>query len=864
MTTTSHSRAGLTLSVAFVLAVFAHAQTPGQDGQSSTQSLTLSDAQATESIDETSDSWFVELLSPPTADGSPLAQVRLDKDNFRAAARAARLQYSERYAYDSLWNGLSVRIARRDLAALTRLPGVKAVYPVATVTKAEDQPGEQTDLFTAITMTGADIAQNTLGYTGAGVRVAVIDTGIDYTHPDLGGCFGAGCRVEQGYDFVGDAFDNATNRTPVPDPDPMDCNGHGTHVSGIIGAKAAGPGGVTGVAPGVTFRAYRVFGCTGTTTADIVLAAMERVAADGADVLNMSLGSALQWPQSPEAAAASRLVQKNKIVVVASAGNDGTLGLYATSAPSVGERVISVASVDNIGVRQPLFTISPDNTAIGYSAADGAPAPPTSGTAPMARTGTATSTADACTALASGSLTGKVALIRRGTCSFNQKSINAQNAGAIGVVIYNNAPGFLNITVVGPPNVTIPVVSITAASGVLIDGRLASGPVTMTWTNQTATFPNPTGNLISPFSSYGVAPDLELKPDLSAPGGSVFSTFPVALGSYTSLSGTSMSSPHVAGAVALLLQARPHLPPQNVRTILQNSAQPRLWGGNPALGFLDNVHRQGAGILRIDLAIEATTSVEPGKLSLGESAGGPSVRTLTISNHGDADVTYDLSHDPALSTGANTFTPSFLTGFATVTFSAPSVTVPAGGEATVDVTITANAGLPDHSLYGGYLKVTPRGGGQVVRVPYAGFKGDYQSIQLFTLAGFPQLAKLVGGSLTLQPGGATFTLKDDDVPFILVHLNHQSRLVQFTVEDLQGKDWHTAFSADYVPRNSAANSLFVFTWDGVTTVGKGKKTFTVPNGQYRLTLSVLKALGDPDNPADVETWSSPVVTIARP
>ena len=115
MTTTSHSRAGLTLSVAFVLAVFAHAQTPGQDGQSSTQPLTLSDAQAPESIDETSDSWFVELLSPPTADGSPLAQVRLDKDNFRAAARAARLQYSERYAYDSLWNGLSVRIARRDL-----------------------------------------------------------------------------------------------------------------------------------------------------------------------------------------------------------------------------------------------------------------------------------------------------------------------------------------------------------------------------------------------------------------------------------------------------------------------------------------------------------------------------------------------------------------------------------------------------------------------------------------------------------------------------------------------------------------------------------------------------------------------------
>ena len=99
-------------------------------------------------------------------------------------------------------------------------------------------------------MTGVDVAQNTLGLSGRGVKVAVIDTGIDYHHPDLGGCFGRGCRVEKGFDFVGDAFNAdptspAYNPTPVPDPDPDDCNGHGTHVSGIIGAN----GGLTGVAP---------------------------------------------------------------------------------------------------------------------------------------------------------------------------------------------------------------------------------------------------------------------------------------------------------------------------------------------------------------------------------------------------------------------------------------------------------------------------------------------------------------------------------------------------------------------------------------------------------------------------------------
>ena len=91
-------------------------------------------------------------------------------------------------------------------------------------------------------MTGADVAQSALGLSGRGVKVAVIDTGIDYDHPDLGGCFGRGCRVEKGFDFVGDAFnadpdDPAYNPTPVPDRDPDDCNGHGTHVSGIIGAN---------------------------------------------------------------------------------------------------------------------------------------------------------------------------------------------------------------------------------------------------------------------------------------------------------------------------------------------------------------------------------------------------------------------------------------------------------------------------------------------------------------------------------------------------------------------------------------------------------------------------------------------------
>ncbi|HEX6862375.1 MAG TPA: S8 family serine peptidase, partial [Thermoanaerobaculia bacterium] len=418
------------------------------------------------SADDSATLWFVELKGSPKADGGSAADLSAKRNKFRQEAASMGVLFNERFAYDDLFNGLSIAVRTSDVPRLKRLDSVKAVYPVETVAMPEPQPGNDPNLATAISQTQADIAQNSLGLTGAGVRVAVMDTGIDVDHPDLGGCFGPGCRVEVGYDFVGDAFNNDStspgyNPVATPDPNPDDCGGHGTHVAGLVGAHGA----VKGAAPGVTFGAYRVFGCAGSTSADIMIAAMERIAQDGADVLNMSIGSSFQWPQYPTAQAATRLVEKKGIVVVASAGNNGANGLWATGAPALGERVISVASFENTHLRTNAFTISPDDKAIGYRQATASPAAPTSGTVPLARTGTAATVNDACAALPAGSLAGKIALIRRGTCGFNAKAIIAQNAGAAGVIIYNNVPGIQAITVLGPPNVTIPTVSVSKASG---------------------------------------------------------------------------------------------------------------------------------------------------------------------------------------------------------------------------------------------------------------------------------------------------------------------------------------------------------------------------------------------------------------
>ena len=195
--------------------------------------------------------------------------------------------------------------------------------------QAEEPPGAVADLVTALAMTGADVAQSELGLSGRGVKVAVIDTGIDYDHPDLGGCFGprlprrARASTSSATPSMPSSADPATTRCPRPIPIPTTATATARTSSGIIGAN----GGIKGVAPGVTFHAYRVFGCEGSTTADIMLAAMETALADGADVVNMSIGSALQWPQYPTAQAADRLV-KHGVVVVASIGNEGALGLY--------------------------------------------------------------------------------------------------------------------------------------------------------------------------------------------------------------------------------------------------------------------------------------------------------------------------------------------------------------------------------------------------------------------------------------------------------------------------------------------------------------------------------------------------------
>jgi subtilisin family serine protease len=808
------------------------------------------------------DRWLLEF--PAQAGQEPQLRVLQETERgvFRDAIARSSLRIEKLHDFSRLWNGVSVRAPRSEVEKLIEAGVVKSAFPVLEVQAPNPvtQSAPSPDLAKAIAMTGVDIAQSSLGLTGAGVRVGIIDTGIDYLHPDLGGCFGPGCRVAFGTDFVGDSYDSsgATGRTPTPDADPMDCGGHGTHVAGIVGANGV----VKGIAPEVTFGAYRVFGCSGTTETDIMLQAMEQAAADGMRVVNISIGSAFTWPDYPSAKAASALLNAG-VIVVASNGNSGPDGLYAAGAPGIGADVIGVGSIDNTHTTQPAFTVSPDNAKFGFNVATASPVPPASGTFTLERTGHIAATSDACIPLTTGSLMGKVALIRRGTCGFYQKAANAQAAGAVAVILYNNTAGQLSPTVAGTPPITIPVVAITAADGANIDGRITAAATTMTWGSETVYSVNPTAGQVSAFSSWGPTADLRIKPDVSAPGGSIYSTYPRALGSYATLSGTSMAAPHVVGAVALLLEARPSLNPLTIRPALANSAVPAAWPTDATGQTMDSVFHQGAGLIHVDVAAQAQAAVTPWRLSLGESQTGPITTTLTFTNDSSSPLTFDATHLAATSElgDPRTFTRSQSTP-ATVDFSAPSVTVPAKGSATLDVTITANAALADGSLYSGYLVFTA--GPTVLRVPYGGYKGDYQQRQVLTptAKNYPWLVSRAAAGTNL-PSGGTFTLQSTDQPALLVHFEHFARRMVVEAFDAGvGKPYGTVFDIEYVSRAQAATTVVQYSWNG--SVAFNKSSMLVPNGTYVLKLRVLKALGDENNPADWETWTSPVITINHP
>lgn len=659
------------------------------------------------------------------------AQLRIE-EQVTAAEIGARVQYRTQRVF----NGIAVFVDPSRVDAIRALPGVKSVRPLVLHVRSNS---------TSVPFLGVPSqVWQAYGNLGEGVKVGIIDSGIDYQHADFGGAGLAAdyrandrtkapdawfpsARVVGGTDLAGDAYGDGS--AARPDPDPMDCDGHGSHVAGTAagsgvradGTPFTGPwdGSVPfsalrigpGVAPKASLYALRVFGCTGPT--GLVTQALEWAIdpnkdgdySDHLDVVNLSLGSQFGDADDPSAAAAD-LASRMGVVVVCAAGNAGDT-FFIVGSPGTSDHAISVAaSVDSGVTGGALGVLQPASVAgvlsAGIANFGGPPLP--GGTVGSL---VATSPADACATLANGAaLQGKVALVDRGTCYFVEKVKRAQDAGALAVVVANNVEGTLDMGGIDA-TVTIPSVLISLADGNRLRAELGGGVVVAL---------NPGSDTLASFSSRG--PRRESvpagpKPDVAAPGASITSVASgVGLSTTgaieftggspaTQMSGTSMATPHVSGVMALLRRAHPGWTPDELKAALMNTAgyDVSLYppaGSRPVHGPA----RAGAG--RVDAARAIATDVlayddeRPGVVSLAAFVEGtgpvPATRRIRVVNKGAAPV----SLAPGWSGTAS------LPGLRVEVPTAP-VLVPAGGSTTFDVNVvladpTAVTHAPDPTL----------------------------------------------------------------------------------------------------------------------------------------------------------------------
>jgi minor extracellular serine protease Vpr len=652
-------------------------------------------------------------------------------------------------------NGIKVRGTPGQIAAFAKLPGVVEVKGVRTY---------HLDNAHSVPFIGAPSAwQGPPGLHGEHIRVAVIDTGVDYTHANFGGpgtaaafqnafahstepadpaLFGPGApKVKGGTDLVGDAYDagsaDPAKNTPHPDPNPLDCNGHGSHTSGTATGFGVAANGTTyagaydastpaksfiigpGVAPLADLYAVRVFGCSGSATTDVVVEGIDWAVANNMQVISMSLGADFGSEDAADAEASENAVNAG-IVVAAASGNAGT-SPYITSNPGSGDKAISVAAIDSHdSFPGETLALSPSGT-ITVLDANGIAANNGSSLNVVVLRDSTGGVSIGCNPAeyTAANVTGKLVVTRRGTCARVARAIFGQQAGAAAVAMINNAAGYPPYE--GPINsnpdtgiaytVTIPFLGVQGPSATSGDGAALVAAASTTFAS--TTIANPTFRQFASFSSAGPRPgDGHLKPDISAPGVSVFST---AMGTGNQglfESGTSMATPHVAGSAALAVQAHPEWEAEEVAASVVNTAD-----ATQVVGY--SARKGGNGLVQpfpatrtsvIARAKDGTASLSFGVAEVTEDFNGSA--QITVENHGSSSAGFSVSVVPGAGSPH------------TATVNSTSITVSGHQSRKLNVSLTvpvATAG--DSSSFrqvSGRIVLTPTSGnnGTALSVPY--------------------------------------------------------------------------------------------------------------------------------------------------
>ncbi|KAH7310745.1 peptidase [Stachybotrys elegans] len=652
-------------------------------------------------------------LSRDSTESSPDTLVE------RAAGHSIALHLRHTFD-DAAFHGVSVVLDDvDDVDKLRTLPGVENVFPVeqlmvnrpaTTETTTQEAPSvrkraaplshatpsrEEIDWNTPHSVTGVD-RLHAQGIFGEGVRVAILDTGIDYLHPALGGCFGQGCKVEYGYDFVGDEYGTIDFvLRPKPDPRPLCYDAyHGTHVAGTVGmevpSNASAFPGLIGVAPRAKLAMYRVIACINAVVGeDTILAALQRAADDGAHVISMSF-EVTAWTlgrYSPLPAAVSALKAQG-IAVVASAGNYGARGLFNIVLPGGSPDAMAVASVENANF--PTYAISDSNGKdFRYGSLYSFP----SGEYPVAwagsegaRSGCSASDYPPASSLSDPTSDYIVAVKQGLDCDINRIQTLALAANYTKIMTYMDPAdvGSSAKDYSAPSPVLdrqgFQVSFASTHDSTLSEAAKSSGLYKLIVHSESPQLVRqPGGSTPNNFSSVGPNTDFSFKPDIAAPGGSIISTLPLLQNStgFGILSGTSMATPYVAGVYALIKSQHPRLSVDEIFDLIKSTAKPVNMTNSPKLS---PVAQQGGGLIQAYDAIHSTSLIQPSAFSLVNSWDA----SLSIDNPTDTDVRYTLAARPASGVSA------FAQGSARTTMSgflpsdlAADVVFPGGDEITI-------------------------------------------------------------------------------------------------------------------------------------------------------------------------------------
>ena len=686
-----------------------------------------------------------------------------------------------KYEYSAVMNGLAVEAQSGDLEEIQNLPGVKNAF----VEEYHElmRPVENVPMLTDSVASMGGKAVNETGYTGKGTVVAVLDTGLSMGHE----AFQDNINMPK-YDLqditeilqknrltigklepktvyhgakIPYAFDYAGNDTNVSGG-----QSHGTHVAGIVGANGDR---VSGVAPDVQLAIMKVFAdeAAGARDSDI-LAALDDAVKLGVDAINMSLGTDAGFSSSmPEAYKRIEEAGINLLCAAGNAysatyrnatGNDLPLATNPDNgivgSPSTYQAALSVASMNNTITKAAYFTVGTEKIRFNDNAEENQPGFVDKLQGRSAYIDCGCGGKDD---FAEIDATGKVALIERAgeedgeILTFSQKEQNAVNAGAIAMIVYDNVEGDL---VNMATDYKIPAIFISRQNGLFM--KMQEEKMLTVDSEYFGDFQDVYSGKMSDFSSWGTTPDLKLKPEISAPGGHIYSTLPG--NRYGNMSGTSMAAPHLAGAGAIMAEyIRTERDGLNLsQTEIKDLANRLMMSTAVPVRDEHNIpvspRKQGAGLVRLDkaTATKAYLTNSNGDLpkgELGENANGAFTMNFQIRSFADEKITYQtevtvLTENIVTENGVDYIaqTPRLLKGDMVNVQKPAVVSVNAGDSQNVrvDLALTQEGkeelqrSFPNGIYIEGFVTLTPTDGNHVVlSYPFMGFYGDWADLPIF-------------------------------------------------------------------------------------------------------------------------------------